>query len=293
MRSITPFEHHSNAVANVPLPEGFISLENHPILNNYDESLNQIFKKLSVFRPDELSHLSDASKRELQLVVRELENKFKHLYQDDDLYRRTRILIKDLTTDRTMHTPREAILDTFKRLRTPAKLAKNDHESQTLFTWISSHNERWERLLSSLGQPQIVPQGVRLYRGVQDEKLDQYIPKVLKAWMMDDDFKVQQFPLASWAFHAAPAITFAHDFGKCENGVVLGADVPLQQIQMDKLTDGGSFLFWWNQYEAIVGSLDPVNSPILANPYLTTVLYQGNWYTHLDKHELNELMNAK
>ena len=259
-----------------PLPDGYILLEQHQTLLEYDESLNRTFRDARVFRPEHLAKLDRNAELRLKSQFGTLETRFKAFYQNDDLFRSSRQLIKDLTKDKTRHKPRERILESFERLANDR--LENDFDL-LLFDWIDSRPSRWLRLLESLQLPTVVPLGFRLFRGVQ-EPLGKFnfIPQILRAWREGHYlFQPPHYSLASWSFKEAPAKVFATDFGNGYAGVLMGADIPFDQINGDKFVDGGNYLWWWDQYEATVGSRD-ASVPVTADARLSQIYYADRWF---------------
>ena len=57
----------------------------------------------------------------------------------------------------------------------------------------------------------------------------------------------------------------------------MGADIPFDQINGDKFVDGGNYLWWWDQYEATVGSRD-ASVPVTADARLSQIYYADRWF---------------
>ena len=280
-----------DSLALAPLPTGYISLATHPALLEYDARISLPFKSRGLKRPEDIALLEFKDQQRLQTSLVKLESEFRMLYQDDAIFRWSRSAIEALTTDRSQHPPRVKLQQLFSRLVNHPEPPISS-EGLTLLTWITSRQERWERLMVKLGEPAFAPKGFRLFRGVQDLDATQFIPKVLEAWATQSSLLVRQNALASWSFDIQAAMNFTHDFFKCDCGVIFGADVPFYQVHADKLADGGRFLPWWNQYEAVVGVVTP-NTQVVANPLLTMVLFKGKWFSHLDSIKLeNAIRNT-
>jgi hypothetical protein len=264
----------------VPLPQGTLALEAESYLLQYDEEISRPFASRKIYRPEDVLTLPALEQQRLRSEMGLLDKQFKDLYQDNQLFGKSRKFIEYLTTDRIEHKERRAILEMFRSLTNG--LADFSGEQLLFFTWLQSSTTRWERLMGQLGQAAIAPQKIRLFRGMHGENAKAVIRALLEAWDLGNNgLSVPQNPLASWAFRLQAAQHFATDFGKSNMGVVFGGDIPIQQIHATKLTDGGNFLPWWNQYEAIVGSLNR-EQRILAHPKLCSVYWQGIWYTSAD-----------
>jgi hypothetical protein len=272
-----------------PPPDGYILLEQNPRLQSYDESLNRTFHETRVFRPEHLAKLERTTQLRVKSQFGTLESNFKNLYQNDELFRISRQLIKDLTKDKTRFEPREQILRSFERLSNDQ--IENDMDLW-LFDWIESRPARWLRLLESLELPSVLPLGFRLFRGVQETVgAFKFIPQILRAWQEEAlFFEPPHHPLASWSFQVAPAKAFATNFGNGQAGVLMGADIPFEQINGDKLVDGGNYLLWWDQYEATVGSRN-INVPIVADPRFSQIFFKGQWFGINDKQKLEKIIS--
>jgi hypothetical protein len=268
----------------VILPPGFVDLATHKEFNAYDRGLDQPFATARIFRPEQIAALPRLKKHKLKSQIGVFRSQFSDLYVNQELFLTTRKLITDLTTDRVIHRPRQAILSSFDRLRRD-EFAEEDNAltlDLTMLDWRLSRPERWQRLVNRLGIPEI-PSGFRLYRGVHEKSYThRFVGTVLEAWLSEaPSLSLPQSPLASWAFRAEPAEQFATDFGKAHAGVVLSADVPLDFIHANKLLDGGEYLSWWNQYEATVGEPMPT-SPILTISEQARVYLDGKWFAKTD-----------
>jgi hypothetical protein len=273
-----------------PLPDDFICFDQHLELLYYDETISQPFKERGIKRPEDIQNLSPLEQARLTTATHRLDaDIFKELYQDNNMHKWSRGVIAALTTDRIENPERKKWQGLHSATMRDATILGRDADALTLFMWRDGRTSRWERLLAKLGLAPFAPKGFRLYRGVQDPYAKTYIPAVLAAWQEEKALFVKQDSLASWSFKQDIAMLFANDFHKCDSGVVFGGHIPFQQTHADKLTDGGNFLPWWNQYEALVGA-NSQSSPIEAHPLLTTVLYKDKWYTHQNKNELAQAL---